>query len=128
MGPFFTACVSCELNQLRPGIRIRDLAEEFQELQPLHHKIKITIIGFSAFACRQIAKEIADGDLKMPCRMKEVARPHAVVAPFISSQFLGTDLDIPCQCSLRQPQFLTAQSQTLAYRNISWVCHTGISI
>ena len=50
MGPFFTARVSCELNQLRPGIRIRDLAEEFQELQPLHHKIKITIIGFGAFA------------------------------------------------------------------------------
>ena len=128
MGLFFTARVACELNQLRPGIRIRDLAEEFQELQPLHHKIKITIIGFSAFARSQIAKEVADGDLKMPRCVKEMAGPNAVVAPFISSQFLGTDLDIPCQCSLRQPQFFTAQSQTLAYRNISWVCHTSISI
>ena len=128
MGPFFTASVSCELNQLRPGIRIRDLAEEFQELQPLPDKIAITIIGPSVAIRRQVAEEIADGDLKMPRCVQEMARPHAVVAPLISSQFLRTDLDIPCQCSLRQPQFLTAQSQTLAYRNISWVCHTGISI
>jgi hypothetical protein len=113
---------------LRPGIRIRDLAEEFQELQPLHDKINITLFVFSIFVCYQVAEEIADRDLKMPCRPKEVARAYAVVATFISSQFLGTNLDIPCQCSLREPQFLTARSQTLAYRNISWVCHTGISI
>jgi len=58
--------VSQELEQLRPGIRIRDLAEEFQELQPLHDKINITLFVFSIFVCYQVAEEIADRDLKMP--------------------------------------------------------------
>lgn len=62
MWQLFTARVSCELNQLCPGIRIRDLAEEFQQLQPLPDKIKVAIIWLNVSIRRQIAEEIADGD------------------------------------------------------------------
>ena len=53
-----------------------------------------------------------------------MAGPHAVVAPFISSQLLGTDLDILANAVCDSPSSLRRRSQTLAYRNISWVCHT----
>ncbi len=52
-----TARVSCELNQLCSRIRIRDLAEEFQELQPLLNKIQIAVFGLNASIAERQPKQ-----------------------------------------------------------------------
>jgi hypothetical protein len=61
-GPLLTASVSCKANQLRPFVRIRDFAEEFQELQSLSDKYKIGLLRDKCFIHREIAEEIADRD------------------------------------------------------------------